>query len=92
MSIALDKVLGSATHDFLDNLKKGSSGPYPFPKTAQDLYECVVISIEAANITLPKSQRLSVPRQLPNISVAIAIVELEQVICIPCGERDEKSD
>ena len=52
----------------------------------------LVAATEAANLNLPRSQRLKIPTNLPNLVVALVIAELEPVCCIPCGKGCEESD
>lgn len=83
MAISEDRLLRETALNFFAHLRHTPPNPnYPRVSMAQDLFEQAVASIEAANITLAKSQRMKPPKELPNLLIAMAIAECEQVACI----------
>ena len=56
MAISESQLYYDATKDFLANLRQ-SGNPHPVQELlARDLFEQTIAAVEAANITLPKSQ------------------------------------
>lgn len=94
MSYTRDDFIRAATSDALRScLQKNPPGPnFNRQMMKEDVFGITVATMEGANINLPKSQRMSVPRCLEPSQIAMIIKYAEPVARICCCEDSEASD
>lgn len=94
MAISESQLYYDATKDFLANLRQ-SGNPHPVQEVlARDLFEQTIAAVEAANITLPKSQRIKPPKNLTNMQVAELMLYYYHIRRINCSNTstDKSND
>ena len=94
MAISESQLYYETTRNFISHLKHGGGAPRPPEVLAQELFEQTVAAVEAANLTLPKTQRIKTPRNLEVVQIAEMMLYCYHIRRISCTDNnaDKEND
>lgn len=92
MAISESHLYYETTKNFIAYLQNTGGTPPPPEILARDLFEQTVAAVEAANINLPKTQRLKPPKNLAVVQIAEMMLYYFHIRRISCTDNNADKD
>ena len=92
MAISESQLYYETTKNYIMHLKHAGGTPQPPEILAHNLFEQTIAAIEAANLSLPKTQRIKPPKNLAIVQVAELMLYYYHIRRISCTDNNADKD
>ena len=92
MAISESQLYYETTKNYIMHLKHAGGTPQPPEILAHNLFEQTIAAIEAANLSLPKTQRIKPPKNLAIVQVAELMLHYYHIRRISCTDNNADKD